>query len=98
MHDHDDRNPIGARLPLGPGAVELSDLLDSLTSLRLQIANATEAERALTATVGRTKLLEVQATLERAIGELRRALEATERRHGLAPGRGDGEQRREVLE
>jgi hypothetical protein len=94
----DTRRPITDHFPLGPGAEGLSDLLDSLIALRLEIANAPEGEKALTATAARTQLMEVQATVERAIGDLRRALEATDRRRTSPPRRGDGEQRHEGFE
>jgi hypothetical protein len=94
----DTRRPITDHFPLGPGAEDLSRLLDSLIALRLEIANSTEGEKALTATAGRAKLMEVQATLEKAISDLRSALEATDRRHTSPPRRGDGEQRHEGFE
>ena len=86
----DNRKPTTDQLPLGPGAVQLSSLLDSLIALRLEIANATSGEKALSDTVGRTNLLELRMTLDRAIRDVKRVIDKTDRRHYIAASRGDG--------
>lgn len=85
-----NRKPATDRLPLGPGAAQLSSVLDSLIAIRLEIANATSGEKALSDTVGRTNLLEVRTTLDRAIRDVKRVIEKSDRRHHTA-SRSDGQ-------
>src|SRR6185436_8099712 len=84
----DTRRPIADHFPLGPGAEQLSKLLDSLVALRFEIANSSTGEGALSAALGGAKLLEVQAALEVAIQDVRRVLDQTDRRHSSMPNRG----------
>jgi hypothetical protein len=58
-----------------------------LVVLRLEIANSTTSERAMSAALGGAKLLEVQAVLEVAIQDGRRVLDQTDRRHSSVPNR-----------
>jgi hypothetical protein len=79
----DTRRPITDHLPLGPGAEELSKLLDSLVALRLEIARGTSGEE--------VNFVEAQAALDTAIQKVRRLLDRTDRRHSSAPRSGDGQ-------
>ena len=80
----DRRRPVLDQNRLGPGSEQLARLLDSLIAIRLEVVNAVEDERQMSAAAASDNLLRVQAALDTAIENIVRALRETDRRHSSA--------------